>query len=225
MEQRVKERMYNFEEIPPQGVWEDIVAELDKGKAVVIPMRKKNNRTLYYSLTAAASVAVVVLAIVFWPSKPGTQLSAIDIKKTNVDLIALNKQDETVQPSLVITVPQKERAAEKEDFAIRKTMHVPVKKAIDKSEKPDEAGNIPEEVDESKDSDKPAYITITGPEGQDVKVSSKVTALMESSEDPAKPVWNKKVKEWKSQMQSNTLAPTPGNFMDIIELTKSLKDK
>ncbi|MEJ7673249.1 MAG: hypothetical protein WKF59_11165 [Chitinophagaceae bacterium] len=26
-------------------------------------------------------------------------------------------------------------------------------------------------------------------------------------------------------MKVNTLAPTPGNFLDIVELTKTLKDK
>lgn len=226
MEQRVKEKMYNYEEIPPQGVWEDIAAQLDREqKAVVIPMNKKTNRVLYYSLAAAASLAVIVLAVIFWPSKPGTTLSAMDIKKTNVELIALNKQDEPIEPSTKITVPLKERPAEKEDFAVKKSDKVPAKKEIDQQVKPDQTSTTTDEVDETKDSDKPAYITITGPEGQVVKVSSKVTSLMESSEDPAKPVWNKKVKEWKTQMQSNTLAPTPGNFMDIIELTKSLKDK
>ena len=42
---------------------------------------------------------------------------------------------------------------------------------------------------------------------------------------PKEPLRNKKINEWKEIMKANTLAPTPGNFLDIIELTKSLKDK
>ena len=37
-------------------------------------------------------------------------------------------------------------------------------------------------------------------------------------------MWNKKINEWKEIMKTNTLAPTPGNFLDIVELTKSLRD-
>lgn len=222
----IKERMYNFEEIPPQGVWEDIVAKLDSEQGLVIPMNKKRSRLLNYGLVVAASVAVVFFAVIFFrPSKTEPPLTAKDIRKNTIEDIALQKQDETERNGLIITVPLKEKPAEKEDFAIKPASKVPLKKDIDKSENPTVRDNVPEDTDESKDSNKPAYITITGPAGQAVKVSSKVTALMESSEDPAKPVWSKKVKEWQSQMQANTLAPTPGNFMDIIELTKSLKEK
>ena len=58
------------------------------------------------------------------------------------------------------------------------------------------------------------YITIEGPQGQPVKVSSKMATLIDSSETKvsSKPVWNKKINEWREIMKSNTLAPTPGNF-------------
>jgi hypothetical protein len=70
------------------------------------------------------------------------------------------------------------------------------------------------------------YITIDGPQGQPVKVSSKMATLIDSSETrvSAKPVWHKKINEWREIMKANTLAPTPGNFLDIVELTKSLRD-
>jgi hypothetical protein len=70
------------------------------------------------------------------------------------------------------------------------------------------------------------YITIEGPQGQPVKVSSKMATLIDSSETKvsSKPVWNKKINEWREIMKSNTLTPTPGNFLDIVELTKTLKD-
>ncbi len=50
---------------------------------------------------------------------------------------------------------------------------------------------------------------------------------MDSSDQKksTKPTWNKKINEWREIMKGNTLAPTPGNFLDIIELTKSLKDQ
>ena len=50
---------------------------------------------------------------------------------------------------------------------------------------------------------------------------------MDSSNEssPSKPIWNKKISDWKEIMKANTLSPTPGNFLDIIELTKTVKDK
>ena len=54
-----------------------------------------------------------------------------------------------------------------------------------------------------------------------------MATLIDSTETKiaTKPLWNKKINEGREIMKVNTLAPTPGNFLDIIELTKTLKDK
>ena len=64
------------------------------------------------------------------------------------------------------------------------------------------------------------YLTIAGPEGQPVKISSKAATLIVSADNdyPPKPVWNKKIEKWKKIMQSNTTAPTATNLVDLLEL-------
>ena len=52
--ENVKNRLYNYETTPPEGVWQSIANELDRDEARVIPLKKKKNYTFYY--IAAASV-------------------------------------------------------------------------------------------------------------------------------------------------------------------------
>lgn len=69
------------------------------------------------------------------------------------------------------------------------------------------------------------YITITSPQGECVKISSKAAMLIVSSDNqnPPKPVWNAKVDKWKDIMESNIFAPTTANFLDIVDLTHALR--
>ncbi|MBS1738140.1 MAG: hypothetical protein JSS98_16270 [Bacteroidetes bacterium] len=63
------------------------------------------------------------------------------------------------------------------------------------------------------------YITISGPEGQPVKISSKAATLIISAdgEYPPKPVWNKKIDKWKKIMLNSTLSPTSTSLVDILQ--------
>ena len=69
------------------------------------------------------------------------------------------------------------------------------------------------------------YITITGQQGECVKISSKAAKLIVSSDNqnPPKPVWSAKVDKWRDIMEANILAPTTANFLDIVEFTHALK--
>ena len=69
------------------------------------------------------------------------------------------------------------------------------------------------------------YITITGQQGECVKISSKAARLIVSADNqnPPKPVWSAKVNKWKDIMESNVFAPATANFLDIVGLTQTLK--
>ena len=202
----VKDKLYNYEVTPPAGVWEDIVLNLDDSAAEIIPLYKKRNRIFYYSL-AAASIAIIIFAVIFF-IKPVADNK--EIAKTQFDTVTNEK--------VIITVPVKEnKTDEKDKVKVPQTL---VKTYPDKKPAKDKIQThvVTENTDEKKD-----YITMAGPDGQSIKVSTKAATLINSIEE--KPVWNKKVTQWKEMMKANTLAPTPGNFLDIIELTKSLRDK
>lgn len=211
----LKNRIYNYETTPPQGVWEDIIAELDRNEAKIIPLSKKNNHTVYY--VAAASVTVILFCILFFTNK-NSKSDEFVLSETNNDS-ALNNN--------LMTIPIEEKSTVNNiDTAVLLAQNKgqkggPNQKII----KTDNSLNISDSNLLSNNINS-RYMIIEGPQGQPVKVSSKMALLIDSAEtkDASKPIWNKKINEWREIMKGNTLAPTPGNFLDIVELTKSLKD-
>lgn len=220
----VKNRMYNYETTPPEGVWKAIAAELDRNEVKVIPMVKTRNNTFYY--IAAASVTIILFCLIFFTNRSS--------KSANEQLVTSSSNDKTqsdteVNNNVIMTVPIEEKTILKNNTD---TDELLAQNKLQKSG-PNQKQN--KEVIKKTDSTDnnlilsnttSRYITIEGPQGQPVKVSSKMATLIDSSETKvsSKPVWNKKINEWREIMKSNTLTPTPGNFLDIVELTKTLKD-
>ena len=219
-----KNRMYNYETTPPEGVWKAIAAELDRNEVKVIPMVKTRNNTFYY--IAAASVIIILFCLIFFTNRSS--------KSANEQLVTSSSNDKTqsdteVNNNVIMTVPIEEKTILKNNTD---TDELLAQNKLQKSG-PNQKQN--KEVIKKTDSTDnnlilsnttSRYITIEGPQGQPVKVSSKMATLIDSSETKvsSKPVWNKKINEWREIMKSNTLTPTPGNFLDIVELTKTLKD-
>lgn len=212
----VKNKMYNYESTPPEGVWEAIAMELDRNEAKVIPLNKKKNYTYYY--IAAASVAVIIFSLIFFMNKSSSPDENLFTSNDN--------PGDTVIDNLIMTVPVDEKTTARiNDTAVLLTQNKSPKGGPNQKETNDIKGNDPTDSHLIANNT-PRYIIIEGPQGQPVKISSKMATLIDSSETriATKPIWNKKINEWREIMKSNTLAPTPGNFLDIIELTKSLKD-
>jgi hypothetical protein len=217
-----KNRMYNYEVTPPEGVWNAIASELDKEGAKVIPIAKKRSNTFYY--VAAASVAVILLAVIFFnrPSKESTKQFVTAPGKTHTDTAVNNNRT-------IITVPEEEKVVAK-DHVSDDHEEVAQNKFQKGGPNPGDIHRLSKKKDTTVNDlaagNSSRYITIAGPQGQPVKVSSKMAMLIDSSDErvPPKPIWNKKINEWREIMKGNTLAPTPGNFLDIIELTKTVKD-
>lgn len=223
----VKNRMYNYETTPPEGVWQAIANELDRDEARVIPLRKKKNYTFYY--IAAASVVVILLSVFFFNNHSSNSAKdgfVISPNRTQNDSVKKSNNN------VIITVPEEEKTITRNDNSIansRKEITIIKSK---KGEPNSDNNKVTKKTNDTADNkiiasnSVPQYITIEGPQGQPVKVSSKMSLMIDSSNDkvPPKPIWNKKINEWREIMKGNTLAPTPGNFLDIIELTKTVKD-
>ena len=220
----VKNRMYNYETTPPEGVWKAIAAELDRNEVKVIPMVKTRNNTFYY--IAAASVIIILFCLIFFTNRSSKSANEQLVTSSSNDKI---QSDTEVNNNAIMTVPIEEKTILKNNTD---TDELLAQNKLQKSG-PNQKQN--KEVIKKTDSTDnnlilsnttSRYITIEGPQGQPVKVSSKMATLIDSSETKvsSKPVWNKKINEWREIMKSNTLTPTPGNFLDIVELTKTLKD-
>ncbi len=235
--------MYDYETAPPAGVWEAIAFHLDGNEAKVIPLQPKKRKRFYY--VAAASAAIILFGTVFFAKhhlsaeqnaffswgfsddKPKKSANGIN---TFYDTTAAGKDG-----NVMITVPADVDSAFTDkkdiddDFLAK---NIPVKGGPNeniKKEEPKKTDTFDNKSEAKKiiaGTHNARYITIEGLQGQPVKVSSKMASLMDSADEnvPPKPTWNKKINEWREIMKGNTVAPTPGNFLDILELTKTLKD-
>ncbi len=222
--EEIKNKMYNFETTPPEGVWNKIVLNLDNKEAKVIPLATRRSKSFIYM--AAASVVALLFCLIFFINRFSTA--------ENHEYVTLTSNENTPQDStnitnVIMTVPIEEKPINnniensksltqsklQKDFSNQKQKKGELQK-IDKTDNNLIAANSPSR-----------YITIQGPQGQSIKVSSKMATLIDSSETKvsSKPIWDKKIDEWREIMKVNTLAQTPGNFLDIVELTKALKDK
>ncbi len=209
--QNLKDKMYNYEVTPPKQSWDIIASTLEVDKSENQFSAKKPNKTIYYRLSAAAAVAIIVFSLIFWVNNSNKKSNETAvIPSTNLDNDTsghtagnlLNTEDK-------ITVPKYNQ----EDEILGNDTKLVKKKNNLKN--PAVASNIKK------------YITITGPQGKPVKISSKAATLIVSSDDqnPSKPVWSDKVNKWKDIMKANILAPTTANFLDIVGLTQALKEQ
>jgi cytoskeletal protein RodZ len=221
----LKIKMYNYETTPPEGVWNSIVSELDGNEAKVIPLTMKRNKNFAYM--AAASIAILLGLLFFINRFSNSENEEYVTSAFNTN----NKSDSRVNNSNVImTVPIEEKTITNKKIENAESLTQNKLNKNGSQTKSKEVSKDKASADKNliaRNATTSRYITIEGPQGQPVKVSSKMATLIDSSETKlsSKPIWNKKIDEWREIMKVNTLAPTTGNFLDIVELTKTLKDK
>lgn len=240
MSKVLKEKMYDYEIVPPQGVWESIAVSLDSTvdtKSVpdtAIPKKNYSSKKFIYAI--AATVVLIAIGIMLFKSfsnKPATDnyLASSDSIQNPASSLTHGKSNPSyhgIRKDALIHVPTDDSSAINDETLLAKNNPAPDTGPADKTSE-DNNDDKTKNTDSKKDvksSKNHTYITITGPQGQPVKVSSKVAGLLVFADENSMPdpKWDKKIMEWKNAMQSNTLAATPGNFLDIIELTNTLSD-
>ncbi len=208
--QNLKDKMFNYEVTPPKQSWDIIAGTLNAEKTDTQFTGKKINKKLYYTLSAAAASVIIVFSLIVWIENSNKELNETAVvPSSNLNNDTNNHNEENLlYNDDKITVPKSNQ--ENEILANNTTTSV---KETNKLDDPELASNTKK------------YITITGPQGKPVKISSKAATLIVSSDDqnPPKPVWSAKVNKWKDIMKANTLAPTTANFLDIVGLTQALK--
>ncbi len=182
-----KDKLYHYQAPPPEGAWNKIAAGLNNENKIKIPNLRSKSKFLFYGLTAAASLVIILISTLLFNNKeikPVADTPSITsgnlISQKEKDSIELNKQ------------------------VLEKIIQMPADKKL-------LASNF-------KNPKK--YVTIAGPEGQPVKISTKAATLILSADNeyPPKPVWNKKIEKWKQIMLSSTTSPTATNLVDILQL-------
>ena len=188
--QNFKNKLYNYETLPPEDIWSKITGELDGHKVVQLKGWRGRSKFIYYGATAAAALIIIFVSNIFLNKNsreftPGeSSKSNSYLSSTTTDSISQNYQ------------------------LLEKIINTPEDKKLIAS------NNIVVDGFAKK------YITIAGPEGQPVKISAKVATLILSAdkEYPPKPVWNEKIDKWQQIMLSNTFSPTSSGLLDMIQM-------
>ena len=196
--QNFKQKLYEYESTPPKNIWDNIARELDNSepRVIQIPAFRKRSKFIFYSLTAAASLLIIFISSL---------------------LFEKNKNTKDQQTASVSFIDDSAARKDRNDSLNNKTLKSIIESTKDKSLV---AGTFTQRGNIKK------YITIAGPGGQPVKISSKVATLIVSANNdyPPRPVWDKKINKWKEIMLSSTISPTATNLLDVMQLSSMRGD-
>ncbi len=247
------EKLKIFTDTPPADAWKNIITKLDEDKIIPLDDNRKKIRALYLKLAAAAAIITIIIVAIL----PGKQTPAnkdqvaIAPSKTNPAQVspasvAADTQNNNQPNTNVANTVIKENTNAKNDFnPVNPNGYVKSDRANDLAQDPaiynkeklqNSNGETP--MDIALVSPPNSYISITGADGQSVKVSSKFSNLISYLaggntdtkenidviiEESAK--WRKIFSEWRDKMTNSPVAPTFSNFMDIIELSNVVEGK
>lgn len=195
--QNFKDKLFNYEANPPANAWNNIAAELESGDQKVIQMPGLRKRSrLLFYGLTAAASLVIIFLSSLFFEKSGKKNDGLAVSSVNKNYDSSSKLRD-------------------KDSLNNITLEDIIKSSKDKSS-----------LAQKRSGQQKKYITIAGPGGQPVKISSKVATLIVSADNdyPPKPVWDKKINRWKQIMLSSTLSPTATNLLDIAELSSMRGD-
>ncbi len=79
----VQEKLYNYEQEPPEGLWDKISLKVPGGKTIPISSSRKRTRIVAFSTAAAAVITILVISFIF-TNKPEETPDASGIAKASV---------------------------------------------------------------------------------------------------------------------------------------------
>jgi cytoskeletal protein RodZ len=249
-------KVYNHKAEAPENTWENIVKELDKNDTKIILLNNNKTSNAFYFRLVAASVIVIIAISIIWQNNKKT-----DNKANKIASSSQSRQNISSTKKEKINLPAadtKKNNSEKliaQNTATKKTEqqapntyipgYVKGNEIIDLAQAPNTVNNEKLQtasgqtpMDISLINTPNTYISITGADGQTVKVSSKFSNLIgylteKNSgahenldiiiQESAK--WRTVIAGWRAKMSNNSVAPSLVNFMDIIELGEVLEDQ
>jgi hypothetical protein len=251
----IKKKLLNYETAAPAITLKNIFAELDKEESKIVPFNNKNpQRAFLIKMAAAAAVTAIIALFYFSNKKAGDTRHEIavataptrqpaNISSTEKEKTALPAPDTKEKNEPVIATPAHQKTAPQKQ--VSNPAYIPGNSVSDLAQSPvtasteklqNDNGDAPMDISLMNTGN--AYISITGPDGQPVKVSSKLSSLigyLNSSDintrenldiiiqESAK--WRAIFAAWREKMTNNALAPSLTNFMDIMELSEILENK
>lgn len=261
----VSHKLYDFEVNPPEASWQVIVADLNQVSAqpYQAPV-KKINRRIFTMVAAATVLGVILLGSLYLvnsissksrfsgiqPDSPGNNQN-----KTSKPLTVLpqRKDDNSISQQMNASISdhfsskQKNKLSKDTDKILRNTIIKNVRSfgselgvIIQPKLIRNERGYIIQNLNLMNLGGND-YISITGPNGQQTKISAKfLNVLLYMNDDSnieqfegyfsktfmESLIWKSRFKEWRNKLIQTSIIPSPDNFMDILAFKDLImKDK
>jgi hypothetical protein len=249
-------KVYNHKAEAPENTWENILKELDKNDTKIILLNNNKTSKAFYFRLAAASVIIIIAISIIWQnnkkannkgnkiaSSSQSRQNISSTKKEKINLPAAGIQKNNSEKLIVQNTATKKTEQQAPNTYI--PGYVKGNEIIDLAQAPNTVNNEKLQtasgqtpMDISLMNTPNTYISITGADGQTVKVSSKFSNLIgylteKNSgaqenldiiiQESAK--WRTIIAGWRAKMSNNSIAPSLVNFMDIIELGEVLEDQ
>ncbi|MGK2863456.1 MAG: hypothetical protein ACSLE0_16105 [Chitinophagaceae bacterium] len=231
-------RLNNMEIVPPAPVWEKISALLDSKNVFAQTQVRKIRPFFRYAAAAIflGAVAFGIIKITEDKEQPHNTVAKENINKDS----SLSENNNNNNP-LAAQIPE---ASSGKDYAITITKNKPVYASMDRPEKSiirairsSMVTNINEIVSENDLSQSiyayadhipniaDRYVMLMTPDGNIIRMSKKWSDLLccvSGVEQDAD--CKNQLKKWQEKIATSSLAPSPGNFMDILGLVNSLNE-
>jgi hypothetical protein len=243
-------KLYNLEANPPAGVWEKIESTLAGESEIVIPVRRQFYRIRRYAI-AAILIGIVALGSLWIINNSGkNEMLTIETAPEKNDSLNKDSENVTVSESVEDKL-QKERddaalEASKQTFAkldvsSRKRimavnpefLALPIETSRNNEQNPEETYrnifyssiNSSVHLDTEKYNVTDRYIMLMTPEGHIIRMAKKWGDLVccVAGEDPDE-VCTDQLKKWRDKLANAPIAPSPGNFLDILSLVNLLRE-
>jgi hypothetical protein len=243
-------KLYNLEVAPPAGTWQKISTSLEEEKTLPrIPLKRRIVPFIRYA-AAACIIGIVALGAFMLLNR-----KASDHAIANKTILPQNTTPSIVQPgsqknssAQVIAVPDnnlpKERTAlAKINTGLKRRFSTEpagyMTQMIDPSaiaanaastsnfQQASLSGNIPGSRSLVSDADR--YLTFMNPDGYLIRMSKKLAEALGcfytngNSEEYKQ--CQEQIRKWRERIAQSSATSSPDNFMDILDIIKSVQDK
>jgi hypothetical protein len=190
-----KNKLYDYEAVPPRQIWENIREELQDEKLINIYNRKKSKA--FYIAIAAASLVIIFIGSLFFKNNKTTNSTAN--VSSNSKIISPEQMKDSIVQNQKILESIIHNPKEKQEIVSNNLR----------------ATNIPKKyITICGPEGQPVKIS--------PKVATLIVSA--DHEFPPKPIWSKKIEKWKKIMLSSTVSPSSGGLAELIQLA-STSDK
>ncbi|MEI9942672.1 MAG: hypothetical protein WDN26_00475 [Chitinophagaceae bacterium] len=219
-------RLYNMEVAPPAGVWAAIDASLNEADEKVVPMKRRTPAFLRYA-AAAVLIGAVAFGVIKLTGTSGTEGATaeqeIALKDSGNNNLPLKKDD---APVVNNEEENSQASTERLMAKLDRPARTVVTNAIVRNNYAADANsNYDYAYDDQVVNMADRYVMLMTPEGNIIRMSKKLGDLVccvsgEEQDENCK----SQLKKWQEKIASSPLAPSPDNFMDILNLVNSLDE-